>query len=201
MSKHFSITIIALLVAVIFLQRQCNSSQPTPEPSTIVKVDTHYVYKDTVIIKYVTLVKTDTMWLPGDSVFIPDTCYAQLKLQFETLTRSYVARNIYRDTLALDTFGFVIVQDTIQYNRLRQHQYQLSYSMPVVTKTVTLPAKRQLYAGGGLSTNTALTSMSLQSGLLYKDKKDRVYGLYILTNGQEPAQVGFSSYWKIRFKK
>jgi hypothetical protein len=199
MNKHL-LLIIALLVAIIFLQRQCSSPQPTPEPTTIVDVDTHYVYKDTVITKYVTLVKTDTMWLPGDSVFIPDTCYTQLKIQFETLARSYSVRNIYLDTLLLDTFGFVILHDTIQYNRLKQHQYLLSYSIPVITKTVTLPPKRQLYAGGGLSVNTTLTSMTLQGGLLYKDKKDRVYGAHILTNGREPAQLGVSSYWKIRLK-
>lgn len=192
--------IIALLVAIILMQRQCSSPQPTPEPVTIVDVDTVYVYKDTVITKYVTLVKTDTMWLPGDSVFIPDTCYDQLKIQFETLARSYSVRNIYLDTLLLDTFGVVILHDTIQYNRLKQHQYHLLYSMPVVTKTVVLPPKRKLYAGGGLSVNTALTNMTLQGGLLYKDKKDRMYGVHVLTNGREPAQIGVSSYWKIKLK-
>ena len=202
--NKYSFGIIVFLILIIFLQRSCRPKQspcPDPKPYTEVIVDTQYVYRDTVIIKYVTLIKRDTIPLPGDTVFLPDSCYDSLKLQFESLARNYVARNIYRDTLTLDSIGHVILYDTIQYNRLRQHTYKLSYVIPTITKTVALPPKRQLYAGGGLSVNTALDDLSIQAGLMYKNKKDQMYGVYILSDGKRPAQVGVSSYWKISLKK
>jgi hypothetical protein len=202
--NRFTYSIIMFLVLIILLQRGCTPKQtpcPDSEPQKEVVIDTQYLLKDTVIIKYVTQIKRDTIPLPGDTVFLPDSCYDSLKLQFESLAKNYVARNIYRDTLLLDSFGHVIVYDTIQYNRLKQHTYMLSYVIPTITKTVTLPPKKQVYAGGGLSVNTALNDLSLQGGLLYKNKREQIYGLYILTDGKRPAQIGVSSYWKISFKK
>lgn len=202
MNKNLVILILAL-VAVIFLQRECTkTSQPQEPVAPKVQIDTQYIYKNTIITKYVTLVKRDTMRLPGDSVFIADSCYEELKLQFESLAASYSVRNIYRDTLLLDTFGYVLLHDTIQYNRLKQHQYQISYSIPVVTKTVTvtLPPKQQLYLGGGLSVNTLLRGMNMHAGFLYKTKQDHIYGAQLLTDGTNVPLIGVSSYWKLKLK-
>jgi hypothetical protein len=205
MNKNLNfIWVIVSLVVIIFLQRECNrTAAPQEPPVPEVQIDTLYIYKDTVITKYVTLIKRDTTRLPGDSVFVPDSCYDELKLQYESLAANYSVRNIYRDTLLLDTFGHVLLYDTIQYNRLKQHQYQLSYRIPVVTKTVTviIPPKRQLYLGGGLSLNTSLSSMNLHAGFLYKTKEDHIYGAHLLTDGTSVPQVGVSSYWKIGLKK
>jgi hypothetical protein len=195
--------ILFLLWVILTTQfRMCDKIDHSLEPKNL--IDTQYVYfhKDTVIMKYVTLLKRDTVHLPGDSVFIPDTCYESLKAQYESLAASYSVRNIYSDTLLIDTFGHVLLYDTIQYNRLKQHQYQLKYSIPVVTRTVTIvpPPKAQVYVGSGLSVNASLNKMSLQAGILYKTKQDHIYGGYLLTDGTSVPQFGVSSYWKLKLK-
>ena len=57
-----------------------------------------------------------------------------------------------------------------------------------------------MYIGGGLQGNQYNIINSINGGILYKNKKDQIYGLSvgINTNGQEV--YGVSSYWKIKLK-
>lgn len=200
--NKFLTGIIVVLVAIIFLQRGC-TGPVTEQPKPGVEIDTVYLTKDTTIYKKVTLVKRDTVRQPGDIVYIPDTNYKALKLQYLTLAKDHAARNIYRDTIQLDSIGMVVVHDTVQYNALRKHRFDLSYKIPVITKTVTLQPepRRQVYIGGGISMNTALEEANFQVGMLYKNKKDQVFGVYSLLDGNSIPQFGVSSYWKIKLKK
>ena len=200
MNNKYLIGIIIGLLAIILLQRTCTEDTIPSKPLTS-DVDTVYLTKDTVIYKPTLLVKRDTVFRPGDSIFIPDTDYHRLKHQYETLAKSYSVRNIYRDTLKLDTLGTLVILDTVQYNQLKQHGYHLSYKLPVVTKTIVPEPKRQLYVGGGISTDLAVNNTSLQLGLLYKNKKDQLFGVYTIADGKSHLQLGLSTYWKISIKK
>ena len=197
MNKFLSIVIV-VLVAIILLQRACSGAK-TPEETPVNKVvtDTVYIQKDTTITKTVTRVKQIYLQLPGDSVFVADTNYQTLKSQYESLSKKYSTRNIYQDTILIDSLGQVVIRDTLQYNHLQKRSYRLSYKIPVITKTETIASRRQVYLGGGLSMTTGFTDLTAQVSVLYKTKKDQVFGVYTLMNGNSKPQVGVSTFWNI----
>jgi hypothetical protein len=68
-----------------------------------------------------------------------------------------------------------------------------------VTTTITkyAPAKGALFIGGGITGNKNGVEL-LQGGLLYKSKKDKVFGLNLGINGNSQIIYGVQSYWKIK---
>ena len=191
------------MAVIIILQRACNSTTVIEKPgTTTVHTDTSWKIKDTTIVKKVPFLKRDTVYRPGDLVFIPDTSYEKLKLQFASLVKEYTVRNIYQDTFYLDSLGKIVLTDTVQYNKLQQRKFNLSYKIPVVTNTIThyQAPSRQFYLGAGVSMTQTFQNPTVQVGLLYKTKKDHLFGAYTLLQSPSP-QIGLSSYWKISLKK
>ena len=200
-SNIFFTGIIAVLVIIILLQRACTPEcKPLTVKERVLKVDTAYVLVDNVITKKVTLLKRDTVAVPGDSVFIPAPGYDALLAQYTELAANYKARNIYSDTLKLDSLGFVYVTDTVQYNTLQKRKYHYNYTIPVITKTVQEAPRRQVYIGGGIAMNAKL-SPQVNAGFLYKNKRDQIYGIYTGLGTDLVPVFGVSTYWKISFRK
>ena len=199
-NQNFLLLIIVVLIGIIFLQRACDGPGVTGEPGKD-RVDTTWQTKDSLIIKKVPVYLRDTNWLPGDSVFVPDTNYVRLKQQYIELAKNYAVRNIYKDTVSLDSFGNVYLTDTVQYNQLAARQTVLSYKFPVITKTIAPKPRRQVYVGGGLHARPGQdVQLGVQAGILYKNKKDQIFGAYTVIDGLQTPFVGVSSYWKIKLK-
>jgi hypothetical protein len=133
--------------------------------------------------------------------YIADTNYPKLKAQYDALVVSYLAKNIYADTVKLDTLGYVAVADTVYKNEIHNRSYKYNYKIPTVTVTTTItkyaPAKSSLFLGGGITGNKNGVEL-LQGGFLYKSKKDKVFGLNIGINGNSNLVYGVQSYWKIK---
>lgn len=196
--------IIAVLCVIIFLQRSC-TGDPVPDSSQkpSVKIDTVYSVKDTVIYRNVPVYKTIKPTLPLPAEFIPSKQPDTLKSQFNKLVDAHVVKNIYKDSIAIDSFGYVYITDTVQFNKLGKRTFTEKYKIPVVTKTVTeqAPPKRQLYIGGTIGINNVFTIDNASAGLLYKNKKDQIYSIHagVDMNGQFVYSAG--TYWKIKLRK
>ncbi len=204
MNQKTYLIVIAVLVAIIFLQRSCTPGNNTPSVAsskTEIVYDT--IWKDVVKTEYKRLrvLVRDTTFLPGDTVFKPDTNYDVLKLQYQTLAKNYATRNIYRDSVQLDTLGFIVITDTLQYNSVKSRLYEHNYKLPTVVGFVQTPPRRQLYIGGGLSINNSLELANIQAGLLYKNKKDQIYGIHTGISQNLQPYIGGAMYWKIKLKK
>jgi len=200
MNQRTYLIVIAVLVFVIFSQRSCTSSPQTPEPPQVV-YDTSWNTITLTETKRVPFIVRDTAFLPGDSVFIPDLDYDKLKLQYQSLALDYRARNIYRDSLLVDSFGYIIIMDTLQYNKLALRTYKHSYSIPTIIGYVQPKQKRQVYVGGGLSVDQDITLANLQMNLLYKNKKDQIFGVHTGISQNLKPYFGGSMYWKIKLKQ
>lgn len=202
MKNQISLFIIIGLVAVILLQRlQCGSApQQITKVDTVVKIDTCYIPKDSIIKKKVTLVKVEYV---HDTLFVPSGNYDSLKAQYVTLANTYSARKSYMDSLRLGTIGYVLVYDTVQYNALYDRSYKYHYDLPVVTKEVEIikyaPQKSQLYIGGGVA-GSKNGFLSVQAGVMYKSPKDKIVGGFAGVSSKGDIYYGVQSYWKIRFK-
>jgi hypothetical protein len=186
------------------LLRECNSSNQSIQrkPDTVTVVDTAYITKTNTKIKKVLIASTDSSYdIAKDPRFVPDTSYETLKVQFAKLSKDYTARNIYKDTLVLDSIGFVHVTDSVQFNTLLNRHYTYSYKLPIVTKTTTItnyPKQvRQLYAGVGINSSGI---NSINAGLMYKSRRDQLYGFTLGVNNNQLV-YGFQTYFKIKLKK
>jgi hypothetical protein len=195
--------IILVLVFIILLQRACTPpcpEVPTPEPG--VRIDT--VYKEIVKTetKRVTVYKTDTQYV-REPWMIPDTNYAVLKKQFEELVSKYATKRIYQDTIKIDSIGTLVLTDTVRKNMLAIRTYAHHYKIPtiIVTKTVPLPPKRQVFVGGAIGVTYPVSISTVQAGAILKNKKDQLFGLHVGLDTRGILTYSLSSYWKISFKR
>lgn len=152
-------------------------------------------------VKRLTIHKTDTQYVK-EPWMVPDTNYAVLKKQFEDLVTKYASANIYQDTIRIDTIGVVILTDTVRQNQLRFRNYVHNYKIPTITitKQVPLPPRRQVYIGGAVGATYPVAISSVQAGMLFKDKKDRVFGASVGLDTRGVMTYSLSSYWKISLR-
>ena len=102
--------------------------------------------------------------------------------------------------MKLDSLGTVVIRDTVWLNKLYgKREYTKNYKIPFVTKTITKKEdpKRQLYVGGNAFMNNTIL---LTPGLIYKDKKDRVFQANVGIGFDGSINYGIGTYWKIKLK-
>lgn len=197
--KYYLYLVIAVLLAIIFLQR-CGGEKPHTLPPSI-KHDTVWIKHDSVIYskpKIVTVIKG----VP-EIQYVPDPSYDKLVIQYKSLVDLCTAKNVYSDTLKIDSLGYVNVLDTISKNRIQGRRFKYELKYPIVTKTITLqaPPKTQMYIGGGLQGNQYDIINQFNAGLLLKTKTDKMYGIYTGINTNGNMQYGLQMYWKIKLHK
>jgi len=197
MNKILVFIVIVLMFTVTLQHKGCNA--PQIKADTVTLHDTTWQTHDSLIIKKLVIKNTIHDTLPPE--YIADTNYPKLKAQYDALVVSYLAKNIYADTVKLDTLGYVAVADTVHKNELLGRSYKYNYKIPTITVTNTItkqaPAKGALFMGGGITGNPNEVK-SLFGGLLYKSKKDKVFGLTIGVTGNSKIVYGVQSYWKIK---
>jgi hypothetical protein len=197
MNKILAAIIVILLMVLSFEKSGCNS--PEIKADTVTLHDTTWQIHDSLIIKKLKIKEVIHDTLPPE--YIADTNYPKLKAQYDALVAAYLVKNIYADTVKLDTLGYVSVADTVYKNEIHNRSYRYSYKIPTVTVTNIItkyaPAKGALFMGGGITGNKNGVEL-LQGGFLYKSKKDKVFGLNLGINGNSQIVYGVQSYWKIK---
>ena len=197
MNKILVFIVIVLMFTVTLQHKGCNA--PQIKADTVTLHDTTWQTHDSLIIKKLIIKNTIHDTLPPE--YIADTNYPKLKAQYDALVIAYLVKNIYADTVKLDTLGYVAVADTVHKNELLGRSYKYNYKIPTITVTNTItkqaPPKGALFMGGGVTGNKIGLDV-LHGGLLYKSKQDKLFGLNIGINGNSQVVYGFQSYWKIK---
>jgi hypothetical protein len=201
MSHKIYLVVIAILLVIILLQKACNQSSPG------ISVDNNKVIYDTAWntiskteYKRIPVFKHDTTYVEGDSVFIADTNCQKLEQQFYNLAKNYKVRKLYIDTVRIDSYGYVLLTDTVQYNTIKSRTYEHQYKIPTITCYVHEKQRFQLYIGGGISVDKTIGLANLQTGILLKNKKSHIFGVQTGISQNLTPFVGVSSYWKIKLK-
>jgi len=197
--NNISYWLIATLVAIILLQRSCNGSNDKDLVKQTVKTDT--VWKETKDTVFKTVKVTNIKYVPlkEEKYTVSDNCDSS-KVRFENLLKEHLVRTVYADTIKLDSLGTIVVKDTVWLNKLYgKREYIKDYKIPFVTKTITKKEdpKRQMYIGGNSFIGT---SGLLAPGLIYKDRKDRVYQANVGVGFNGSINYGFGMYWKINLR-
>jgi len=197
--NNISYWLIATLVAIILLQRSCNGSNDKDLVKQTVKTDT--VWKETKDTVFKTVKVTNIKYVPlkEEKYTVSDNCDSS-KVRFENLLKEHLVRTVYADTIKLDSLGTIVVKDTVWLNKLYgKREYIKNYKIPFVTKTITKKEdpRRQMYIGGNSFIGT---SGLLAPGLIYKDRKDRVYQANVGVGFNGSINYGFGMYWKINLR-
>ena len=194
------LSIAILILAVIIILQRINSSPDIIEKSIVIR-DTIWQKKDSVIYTSPKVVQTIPLKIISEK-YLPDPNYNKLVLQYQELVKLHLAKNIQKDSVQIDSIGFVKVTDTVQNNIIQNRKWEYNIKYPIIKETIIEPPKKinQLYIGGGLQGNQYNIINSINGGILYKNKKDQLYGLSIGVNTNGQVVYGLSSYWKIKFK-
>jgi len=194
------LSIAILILAVIIVLQRSNSSPDIIEKPIVVR-DTIWQKKDSVIYTSPKVVQTIPVKIISEK-YLPDPNYDKLVLQYQELVKLHLAKNIQKDSVQIDSIGFVRVTDTVQNNIVQNRKWEYNIKYPIIKETVIQPSKKvnQLYIGGGLQGNQYNITNSINGGILYKNKKDQIYGLSVGINKNGQVVYGVSSYWKIKFK-
>jgi hypothetical protein len=205
------LVVIAALIAIIVLQRECSS--PTPCPPCVGKIDTVRII-DTVWVPLTVKKKTKPKIkrsIPpvaiADTFNLKDTTYQSLAYKYVDVVKQLSTQNIYEDSIHIDSLGYITVTDTVQYNKLQNRTAVSNLRVPHVVEKVYVkerilePKVRQLYIGGGISTSKYLTNTTAEAGLLFKTKRDNIYGGHIGMTVDGLVMYGFQTYWKIQLHK
>lgn len=162
-------------------------------------------------------------WLPQEVQYVHDTPkisasiplpvpvsrlaskdYDSLKRQYDELVAQLYTLNIYKDTVRQDS-SFVEVTDTVIQNNLYGRSYAFNLRCPttyITTETkITLPTKRQVYFGGGITSISKLEGISISAGLLYKNRKENIAGINVGVDNAGKVLYGFNAYWKLSLNK
>jgi hypothetical protein len=198
MNKIILLITVALLFVLAVQHNGCGSAHQKAD--TVIAHDTTWETHDSLIVKKMKVTNTIYETVPPE--YIADTNYPRLKAQYDSLVRQYLAKNIYADTVKLDTLGYVAVADTVQKDLLQGRSYKYNYKIPTITNTVTItkyaPATSHLYLGGGINGNKTLGVTGVQGGLLYETKSNKVFGLNIGSTINSQIVYGFNAYWKLK---
>lgn len=199
MSKLNTVVLLLILVIVAAMLFYLNRIKMQSTPTTV-KSDTVWMYKDSTVYSKPQIIESIPVIIESkDTQYLPDTNYHKLVDQYNDLVKRFLEKKVFTDTLRIDSIGYVNVIDTISSNSFLKRKFNYSLKYPVVTKTVTLPPVSQLFVGGGLSGLGSTTQ--LNAGFLFKDTKERIYGVNAGINTDGKVLYGVSSYWKISLKK
>ena len=182
---------------------QWRGSSKAKGPDTLVVRDTTWLKHDSLIVKKVKVTKE--IAVPYEVLvkeYQADTSYPKLKKQYEDLAKDYAAKRVYVDSVNVGKFGHIQITDTVSKNKLSKRTTKDNFKIPVVKETITITKyaqpERQLYLGGGVNANSSSGIRSVEGGLLYKTKKDQIYGLKATTTIDGITTFGVSTYFKIK---
>lgn len=197
--KKHSLNLLVVAIAILIFLQKCNSKSSTGVVK--IKRDTVWIQKDSVVYSKPKIVKTISVrYKERSAEYLPDTNYKKLVIQYNKLVDKYLASNIYKDSLKIDSIGYIVVNDTVSNNLLKKRSFEYNIKYPKVIEYVPEKKRNQIYYGGGF----VLGDQSLESiniGAILKTKKDHIWGLNIGVNSNQQIIYGIQSYWKLSFRK
>ena len=187
--------LIVVLIVVIILQRSCSG------PSVNLNIPNNNTLTEGAVIT-----KIETKWdtLTLDSlVYVPKW---NTKIEYETIMqdidtlsilKDYYSKYFYSDTIDLDSFGSIVINDTITKNSIITRKIKPTLYIPTTTITRdSLITKRELYYGLGLAANKQQFSY-MGGELLYRTRRKHIYGVGVGINNELQPVISGRIMWKI----
>jgi hypothetical protein len=217
--KRWREILILLLVGIILFLRGCGSDYGDKQLVNIdgedfelleSKTDTIFVEKEVKVTKYVPryitkeVIKEVEIPVDVDSLAIIKD-YSSKTTVTDTLNLAYDFPPVVTDSLGnkpSGDLGFGILTDIISQNRIESREIDWYFKIPTVYNTTIVKElpKNEFYYGFGAGIDQTNGFNNLSGNVLFKNKKQNIYGLNIgISNqlGEYKPFVGGSMYWKL----
>ncbi len=186
--------IIGALLIIILIMRTCQPSPEPQKPTIVTKIDTVFVEKQIEKLVYV----------PGPIKFIPGkTEYKDVDTT--AILADYFGKRVYRDSVNIDTIGYVVINDTISENRILSRETFGVYNFPTITKTITttLPPiyKAKFFIGFDLEGNKVQPISYFGPNATLVTKKDKLYSIGVGYGPSQQLNYKFGMGFKIGKRK
>jgi len=185
--KNIQSLLIAVLVVVILLMRQCSGPVTPTEPQII---------RDT-IIEYVTIEKEYPVYVPKVKYITKvDIDTFTTPIDTSAILSDYYAIKTYEDKQVLDSLNLTIT-DTVSQNQImgRKIAYNFTYPRTTIKETIYLN-KRELYFGVGVTGNPDQLQY-LGGEMVFRNKKRQAYGLGVGVDQNLIPVISVRMYWKL----
>lgn len=197
------IVLVLLIVILVISFDKCNKKIEYIEKVSV-KKDTVWIHSINTVTSIPQIVETIRDTIETKTIeYLPSEDYAELKNQYLRLKDYFLSRTVIKDNLKIDSIGVLSVIDTLSKNKIIGRGYSYNFKYPVITNTVTIrePTKlrNQVYLGGMLSGNKSEMVNQVDLGILFKNKKDQMFGLKGGIDTKGEWNIGVQSYFKIRF--
>jgi hypothetical protein len=199
--KFSEIIILILLIVILFQKCGGNKGIKNNTPKIITKIE--WRYKDSIVKSVPQIIKSIPINIYHDNnskEYLPDSNYAELLKQYISVTEKYLSKNILQDSIRIDSVGYFYIKDTVSHNVIsgRETHYNIKY--PIITNNIIYPYKsrRQVYVGGWLQGNQYSLFNQINIGILYKNKKDLLFGAAVGLDVNKGIEYSLHSYWKIK---
>lgn len=199
MNKAYKILILILIAVILVMYFT------TPKPVDL----TEYIKIDGK--EYILLsTKIDTVWIINETevpVYVPqlvsgETVEVLVPVDVDTtaILKKYFAKNIYRDTILLDSVGSVSIKDTISQNMIFSREVIYSYKIPTFTETIIVKdkPKTSFYLGVGGIASPDMNN--IYGSALMRSKKDKLYSFKLGMGNTESKTFityGVEMHWKL----
>jgi hypothetical protein len=201
--KKLTLAIIIIIGTLLIYFYNDSKHEGAKGPDTLVVHDTTWQIHEKTIVKEVPFLKE--VPVPHEVLvtkYQADTSYPGLKKQYDDLAKKYASRRIYVDSVKVGTHGYIQITDTVAENKLGKRTAKDNFKIPIVKETMTItkyaPPTRNFFIGGGVNAISVNKINGAEAGLLYKDKKDNIFGSKVTVNTEGSLGFGFSYYRKIK---
>lgn len=186
--------IIGVLILVIIIMRSC---QPGPEiiekPVIVTKIDTVWVEKPIEKLVYVPVEKTLIKYLPGEIKYID--------VDTSAILEDYFSKRIFEDKIQLDSFGYVLVRDTVSQNKIISRTTEGKYKFPTITTTTTITNppiyKAKFFIGFDIEGNKTQPISYFGPNVTLVTKRDKLYSIGAGYGPNEEINYKFGMGFKI----
>lgn len=194
-----SLAVILLLFFLIF--EKCNNKdEKKNEPKVETKQEVTYRIKDSVIVRQLTINESVAPSKKTiDTFYLPSKNYDSLLVQYNNLVNDFHTKNIYKDTIKIDTIGYVSITDSVFKNQLLKRAFEYNIKYPTIRETITItnPQQRNMWIGLGVEGSKINLVNQLSINLLYKDRKNRMFGGKVGLDIAGQTYYGAQTYWNL----
>ena len=182
-----SILIVILINIILFLK---NCQEPSIVFETKTETKTEYkeveIEKEIYVPEYYEKIVTNL-----------DTVLINNPIDTLEILKEFYSKFYYRDTISLDTLGFIVINDTITQNKIISRDFNSKLIIPEKTIKETVYVHPRLFFMGPSMSFTGKGFDRAQWDFYMKDKKNRLYNLGLGVNDRGDALISTGIKWEI----
>lgn len=182
---------IIIILGWLLTTRGCSKNTPTSYDvqNTPPKIEYKYISSIDSFPKYIPKWKTRIDTFPYHDTIPIDT---------NLILKDYFTKYYYEDTLKLDTFGLVILKDTVSLNKITSRKYNYNLNIPeiIITKETFLNPK-EYYLGVNIIGSPSQLNF-IGADVLYRGTTNKIYGLGVGLNNNLQPMISGKIYWKLK---